>query len=41
MMKLEVALKEAYKKLSNKKIKTALIDSELLLANSIKKGKGL
>ena len=39
MMKLEVALKEAYKKLSNKKIKTALIDSELLLANSIKKSR--
>ncbi len=39
MMKLETALKEAYQKLSNNKIKTALLDSELLLANSIKKSR--
>ena len=36
-MKLKTIIKSAYQKLKNKNIKTALIDSELLLSEAIKK----
>ncbi len=38
-MKLEIALVEAYQKLNSNKIESALLDSELLLANSINKSR--
>ena len=38
-MKLEIVLKEAYQNLNNNKIKSALLDSELLLASSINKSR--
>ncbi len=38
-MKLEIAIKKGYQKLKNNDIKTALLDSELLLANAINKSR--
>ncbi len=38
-MKLKTIIKSAYQKLKNKNIKTALIDSELLLSEAIKKNR--
>ena len=38
-MKLQTALQNAYQKLKNSNIKSALIDSELLMANTIKKSR--
>ena len=38
-MKLQTAIQNAYQKLKNSNIKSALIDSELLMANTIKKSR--